>query len=432
MRIFRRIVAQAEKGAMDRAWKEGRLQCPQCGVKPQMKPVDMDALVRCDSCGHEGLPGEWQPTPGMLRSGDPDRIPAGTRIVRETSAPGETAWHIPASGKFGFFGFFGVLWTTITAVVSGGFLLGGGSGGKEQPWFIYPFFAVFWAIGLGCLYAALRAKFARHRVTAGVDRVTLRREMFGRVKERSLAAGDVTAVEQAVFYQQNYQPVYGIEIRARGGKLRFGTTLADEEKAWLVADIRRAVLGIPVAGGVEAAVISAGVADRQRTFSFPLPPQGKGLWVIGLVLMCGGICGLGFFGYHHFMEDAGSPLGRLFSGAFALVPVVMGAILTVVGATMVRNLRPKRGFETRLEGDEAQISIRDYQDGRLIREQAFPRESVKGARASHSGDVNGQPMKRIDLIVHGRGTRLRSWTPGDLADTWVAEVNRAIGESAGA
>jgi hypothetical protein len=129
-------------------------------------------------------------------------------------------------------------------VLSTAFLFGlPADGQKFQPWFLYPFLAVFWAIGLGMLFLALHHKYACYRIRVTRDLVTLRREMFGRVKEKSLDAAQVSSVAQVVFYQQNYQPVYGVEVRGRDGKLRFGATLQEAEKAWLVADVKRTVFG---------------------------------------------------------------------------------------------------------------------------------------------------------------------------------------------
>ena len=101
--------------------------------------------------------------------------------------------------------------------------------------------------------------------------------MFGTIKEKSLVTSQVTSVAQIEFYQQNYQPVYGVEIRGRDGKFRFGTTLEEAEKAWLVADIKRAVLATdPSAAPVAAIAPEVIAAQRQSSFSFPLPASPKG------------------------------------------------------------------------------------------------------------------------------------------------------------
>jgi hypothetical protein len=434
--LFEKLTAKAGKAAMDNAFAKGLLRCPKCGQKPAKAPVDAETLVRCESCGTNALPTEWRPEAGGIPTGQPDQIPPNTRIQREGSAPGDCVWHIPASGKFGFFLFFGLVWTLITAVLSGGFLFGMPANGQDaQPWFLYPFFSVFWAIGLGCLYAAVRNKYSRLRITVTRDLVTLRREMFGRIKDKSLVTRDVQSVEQTVFYQQNYQPVYGVEIRGRGGKLRFGTTLREDEKAWLVADIKRAVFGEPAATPVTAVSPEAVAAQRQSSFSFPLPPAPKGQWILGIVLI---LIGLGaiFMGLSNGPDlpsrgkdgmDWFAVVFNCIFSLFSLIPIIVGLVFGGVGVLMAGNTWPGREREVRLEGDETQVALRTYQHGRVIKEQSFPRASVREIRATRSGDVNGKPMKRIDLIVDGRAKRVTRWTAGDIADVWTADVCRALG-----
>ena len=141
---------------------------------------------------------------------------------------------------------FSLAWLSITAIVSGTFLFtflsGGKSEGNMPEWLLIPFFGIFWAVGLGTLYTGLHNMLARHRVSVGGGRLTLRREMLGRVSEKSLSCTGITTLEQREFYQQNDQPVYGIEIKGVEGKIRFGTTLEEAEKALLVVELTEAAL----------------------------------------------------------------------------------------------------------------------------------------------------------------------------------------------
>jgi len=432
MNLFDKLAVKAEKAGVDKAFAKGLLRCPQCGRKPDRSPENMATLYHCDACGSDALPAEWMPNSGAVPVVDPDDIPAETRITREGLQPGNCIWHIPATGKFGFFLFFGLFWTAITAAVSSAFLFGTPAEGQDvRPWFIYPFFAIFWSVGLGMLYAALRNKYARHRITVTRDLVTLRREMFGRIKEKSLVTTQVESVAQVVFYQQNYQPVYGVEIRGHGGKLRFGTTLTDEEKAWLVADIKRAVFGeSSIASSHSPEMISL---QRQSSFSFPLPPPFKGLRVMGAIFLLVGVGLIAFIVSRNFdlpkpeREGAGwFVIFDMISSLFDLIPIMMGLFFAGMGGAMLLSSRP--GREMRLEADETQVALRTYQAGRVIKEQSFPRGSVTGVRATRMGDANGKPMKRIDLIVDGRATRITRWTDGEVADVWVRDVCLALGK----
>jgi hypothetical protein len=439
--LFETLTAKAAKAFMDKAFAKGLMRCPKCGQLPGKAPMDAETLLRCESCDSDALPSEWVSRPNEIPTGRPDQIPAGTRIRREGTATGDCVWHIPASGKFGFFLVFGLFWTTVTAILTGAFLFGSNSkGSSPEPWFSYPFFAVFWAIGLGTLYVAIRNKYARHRITITRDLVTLRREMFGRIKEKSLVTSQVTSVAQIEFYQQNYQPVYGVEIRGRDGKLRFGTTLEMAEKAWLVADIKRAVFGeseaTPAATSVAASSPETMAGQRQSSFSFPLPPTPKSHCVLGVIFI---LVGLGAIAMGVFNgpdlpsrgKDGMDWIAVVFNcvfGLFSFIPIIVGLVFGGVGVSIVKSTWPGREREVRLEGDETQVALRTYQHGRVIKEQSFPRASVREVRATRSGDVNGKPVKRIDLIVDGKAKRVTRWTAGDIADFWVGDVCRALGK----
>ena len=293
-------------------------------------------------------------------------------------------------------------------------------------------------VGLGTLYVALRNKYARHQITVTRDLVTLRREMFGRVKDKLLVTKDVTDVEQMVFYQQNYQPGYGVEIRGRGGKLRFGTTLEAAEKAWLVADIRRAVFGAPSESSPMVSAVPSsfgGVSQRQSSFSYPLPVGPKWQWVVGMVLLVIGLVSLvmlvsGHSPFAHHGRAQADTVELVFDtvfNLFNLIPVLVTLVFMGVGGAWLFNTWPRRGQEIHLQADDSQVGLRVYQQGRIMSEQSFPRNLVQRVGSSTNGQINGRPMKRIDLIVNGKAVNLMRWTDGNVADEWVATVNGALG-----
>ena len=437
MTLFEKLSAKAEKAVIDKAFSKGLMRCPHCGKKPTRAPLDTVTLLHCEACGLESLPNEWRPNSTGIPTAHPDQIPAGTRIQREGTGTYECIWHIPASGKFGFFLFFGLFWTAITAALSSAFLFSSPTDPQDtQPWFIYPFFTVFWAVGLGMLYAAIQNKYAHHRITVTRDLVTLRREMFGRVKEKSLITSQITSVAQVEFYQQNYQPVYGVEIRGTNGKLRFGTTLQDAEKAWLVADIKRAVFGDSEAAATASRSPEVIAAQRQSSFSFPLPPRYKGQWILSVIflIISLSLIGVAVFNNPDLFEQAEKGEDRVTTviqgvfGLFNSVQVIFGLVFGGISLLIIFSTWSSRNKEVRLEGDEIQVALRTYRHGRVIKEQSFPRLSVSDIRATHSGDVNGKPVKRIDLIVDGKAHKITYWTENDIADTWVADVKRALGK----
>ncbi len=434
--MFRKVIDQMESANFKARAAKGELACPSCGAKPSHVPAQSGEVIACGTCGIKASAGEWAAkVPADVFPGRADQPLVDTKITRRTDVPGTTVWQIPASGKFGFFLFFGVIWCAITAIVSGGFLLAFLSGkaveGDFPEWVLIPFFGIFWAVGLGVLYAAFRNKYASHRITADARSVTLVRELFGKFKKKSLPADSIESIAQAVFYQQNYEPVYGVEIRGKRGKLRFGSSLTAEEKAWLVADLRRVVLGDDAAQAIPAA--------RQAYFSVTLPQSRKHLWPFAVMMT---LMGVGFFFVGIYLIDGGEarPSGSspgflhgidvLFwglSNSFRTLWIFMSGIMATGGLALMIWMIRTRDRETRVEGTESEISIRSYQRGLILQDRSFPRDSVSDIRASVSGSSNGQPMKRIELIAGNRAEKIASWVDGEKADVMVAEVRGALG-----
>jgi hypothetical protein len=370
--------------------------------------------------------------------GDPDQAPANTQISRQTDITSATVWNIPASGKSGGFMLFAVFWCAITGGVSAGFIFAGKSGnGFPNAWLEFPFFGVFWAVGLGMFYAACRAKYATHRLSVNRTSITLCRELFGRTKEKSLPTDSVQSVAQVEFYQRNYQPVRGIEIKGNRGKLRFGSTLTGEEKAWLVADLKRVVLGVP--SRAAAPVRTEGPSrTRQSHFSIPLPRPGGSALAAGILLTA---MGVGFILVGVFVIGAapGGPGGggpgfvktvesffRFVDGGFRLIWTLISTGMAGIGVSVLIGYIRSRGQEICLQGNDVEVALRTTRSGRVVTERVFPRDSVTGIRASSSGTRNDKTMKRIELLAGGKAQQLVRWLDGEHADAFVAEVRRAL------
>lgn len=436
MSLFQSIAEKARNSALQHAWTKGRMRCPRCNTAPSQAPIDADTTMRCSSCGFEAFPDAWTPKVDGVLQGKPDDIPANTKIRREKYGPRDCVWHFPAAGKWSFFFYFGLIWTTFTTIMASVFFLASSKGeGPEQRWLLPLFFSVFFAVGIGCLYVAFRHKYAQHRLTVSRDRIVLRRELFGRVTEKSILTSSVTAVEQTVFYQQNYQPVYGIEIRGKQRKIRFGTTLEAAEKAWLVADIKRCALGTEPETSFGYSAPQRSTIQAQETFVFTLPSPPRGLWLLGLAFFLIGIGGLIFAGYHikdfvSFGPKEQPWFARVFElifSAFSIIPFLVGVLFSTMGATIFIHSRPNSGREIRIEGESTQVFIRHYRRGTVVKELAFARQEVTGVTATRSGHVNNQEIKQIALMIGNKRSVLTRATPANVAETWMNEVNRALG-----
>ncbi len=403
--------------------------CPNCGASPAAKPDRRAQVITCEACDTRASLAEWTQWPaGTQLAGRAGHPPAGTRIRRENAAGG-TVWHIPARGKFGFFMFFAMLWCSITAVLSGGFLLAFLTGGKIEgdgpTWLLIPFFGLFWAVGFGMLYAGLREKWLKQRIAVAGGELVLRREMFGRSSEKRLPLGEICSIEQKEFYQKNYQPVFGIEIKSTRSKLRFGSTLEAAEKGWLTADLREAVFGSAPVRDEPAAPFG------QRTdFSVEIPNARKQSLAFAIVLLALGTVFLVvvtmFFegpGGGEAWADRLFDLADLgFRGIFSLV----GVAALIGGAVMLARLLLNRGSVQMLEGNAVEIALRTYRGGRVWKERTFPRGQIGDIRASTSGSSGNRPMKRLELIAGEEVVRLASWIDAEAADAVVAELRPCL------
>ncbi|MEP2774678.1 MAG: hypothetical protein ABJ118_12560 [Luteolibacter sp.] len=416
----------------------GGLSCPDCGEKSQARPKSSSDVLTCASCGARASAEEWMSREGRA-AGRADAPPSNTKIRKEGDGLGGVVWHIPATGKFGFFLFFATFWLGITLIVSGGLLftvLGGGKVEGDMPvWVMIPFFGIFYAVGFGMLYVAIRQKYMRHRLTVSGGAVTLRKDLLGRTSEKSLTSGTVKTVAQKEFYQQNYTPVYGIEIKGEGGKLRFGSALTSEEKAWLVADIHEAVFG-PKQATAPAFHEGGARGEGKGVFSILIPGPGKGA-VFGSSIAA--VTGLAFLIGGTFLMDFGpmpdrSEGGYVFALVFALFDsfflvmwsLISGAVaLGGLAATFL--LLRSRGSERRIEGNASQVSIRTYRRGLVLKDVSYARNTIAAVRSSVSGRSNGTPMKRVELIAGDKAVKLASWMDGEKADEWVAELRAALG-----
>ena len=436
-----------EKANVRAKLQNGQLACPDCGAAAGELPKNWDEVMVCAACGARASLTEWAAGSDADRKiGFANQPPVGTKIRRETVGSDSVIWHIPAVGKFGFFMFFAVFWLLITGAVSGGFLItfltGGKIEGNMPNWGIIPFFGLFWAVGLGMLYVAFRQKYMRHTITFGSDRITLRKEMFGKSSEKSLAKSSIAAVSQKEFYQQNYKPIYGIEIRGTDGKLRFGSALTADEKAWLVADFNQVLDGGKNSSSQHETDAPAGtlapikVGNRKSVFSVSIPKPGMSAVVGSLVFA---IIGVSFVCVGIFLID-GEPMPddrsggaitwihSLLANGFRTVWTLISSVFAVIGLGMTFSTLREMNKDRRVVGSESEISIRTYRKGLVSDQKSFPREQVHDIRGTESGKSNGSSMKRVELIIGNQTEKIASWIDGDLADQLIREVREALGK----
>ncbi len=445
-----RILSFLEKAALKTASSGKGLSCPGCGISNQTRNLVSGQVLTCASCGYFGSALEWITKPSSSPPSDPQRIPTspppGTRITLEPRMGG-ILWNIPATGKSGGLLPVGWIWTllclTMGVIVLWLGITGTGSI-NDQPATVERALGMelmmipFHLIGILMLYFGYRMKFASHQLAIGRGRIALTRRWLGRAKEKSIAIQDLESIQQVVFYSRNYQPVHGIEIKGGRKKLRFGSSLTEAEKAWLVAQFQRSVW--PDRFKKEEAK-SPDVAEPAgvgtRPFSI-LMPKSSGSLGIGIMLLVMGLLflGVGIFlikpigmGHAHSSEGFFTIFNRLFSllgSGFQIVWCLISTIMLVSGIACLRSHRRNAGVEQRLIGSPTGISLKRLRHATVVEEKTFERRLFRDIRASVMGSVNGKPMKRIEMILGDRSETIANWVAGEKADALVEEVRQAM------
>jgi hypothetical protein len=100
------------------------------------------------------------------------------------------------------------------------------------------FLLIFVTIGAGLALAALYSFYGEFSLLA--DRSTCRAvwTLFKWNRTKSLPTTTITAVTEEVVYTKNYVPVYGVGLKAGSKTLKFGSALTEEERKWIVGELR--------------------------------------------------------------------------------------------------------------------------------------------------------------------------------------------------
>ncbi len=227
--------------------------CPQCHAEIHADLIETTGRAECPFCGADlsslGLPEamEQSITPGTEfvpstePAGERRELPAvpsksGIRIV-ESSAE-RIVLYIPGGGAaargIGCFAFF---WNTFMVVFTLAMVFGGIQGGNQNGLSILgvaAFLSLFWAVGLGMAWFWMRMKFERTFLLVERQRLVLQKVLFSRKRVDETVLTRESRAELVESYQQNEQPVYRIEVQGQERAVKFGTSLSDAEKDWLV------------------------------------------------------------------------------------------------------------------------------------------------------------------------------------------------------
>lgn len=331
--------------------------CPLCKepVPPpqQLNDALWDMVVVCPYCGHATSLMDFghhigqTPEEALAQGHISASRPPGTRITVEHSGT-STIWTLPAKGGCSFLLLFGSAWFAFSSFMLGVVLLASKWEDVSGMIFASLFLGVFVLIGVGLLYGGLVQSYARHVLTLDVTSLTHERRLSFQTRRKTLPREQITSVELVVFYSENYKPVHGIEIKAGPRKIRFGSVLTPEEKAWLLQDFL-AALGLHQATEDKASIPEETAIRAPASATSPPPERiqieqhpggcvlhiapgsvGKPLVFVGTFMLAVTSFML-VMGARMFSPEIPLPFSLLFNGfiLFWCVGVAMGVILAI-------------------------------------------------------------------------------------------------------
>ncbi len=382
----------------------GGVVCPKCQRK-QPDPGNTE-VIECRSCHYSFSISEAVATnTGSPQHPpvDPDQPPSGTKIVRLTPAPGIIGWQVPRSGKGGGLLFFAIAWLAFIAIFTTMTLLPN-SDDPGASLFMTLFTIPFWAVGIGLLYAALRAKYATHFIAVDDQAVRMSRVFFGRTSRKTLSRQTLTSAAVQVFHTQNYQPVYGVEVRGSDGKIRFGTTLTEAEKHWLVADLKRTIW--PERKALEPSSPVETVRTPTPNFTVDFPPAPL-LTMLGGSLI-GAVVVIGFLAIGIFL------LGD--SGFFRWLWLGLNSLFAVLIAWGIKSAVVNSQRTIRVIGGRSEIRVQEIRYDRMVSEKTLVRTPDTVARKF---PAHQQDPSRVNVELLGDDQVLRVVTA--YPDTCASE-----------
>jgi hypothetical protein len=404
--------------------------CPACGSElppPNISPEYLwDTRIDCPACGRWSsliatgpVPGAVSTAPAVEFAGETGEAPApsGCR-VEVVDRAGTRMWKVPATGGFHPLLVFGVIWLAFSLIIMGVMLAGAM---KSEEGLLVPaaMMALFVLAGLAMVWFGVKISLTEHWLLVNERQFVHESRFLRRARRAALAREGVNGVALREAYRQNERPVMAIEVGGREGKVRFGTALKQDEKEWLLEDLRRSLsrpgaagdggagstgtVNVPPDGEFEAGGLRVSATGNECVIQLPDGKLGGTLVAIGgfsFVISCVMLA----LGPRVFDGDA-PVVFQFFSVVFALfwyVPLglfAVGALLAV--ATGWRWLGLKRTLKVNRHGARL-----DWELGAARGEWIWTPAQIDGievrslARPRHAND-GGKPGCRVEIALPG-------------------------------
>lgn len=227
--------------------------CPQCHAEIHADLIETTGQAECPFCGADlsslGLPAPAESTvtpaeqfvpaseTASVRQDLPS-LPAKSRITIVEASAERLVFYVPGGGAAsGGIGCFALVWNGFMVAFTSIILTSGGQGAGNNPTpelGLIAFLSLFWAVGLGMAYFWMRLKFERTFLLLERQRIVLQKVLFSRKRVEETILTTASRAELVESYKQNDRPVYRIEVQGQDRAVKFGTSLSDAEKDWLV------------------------------------------------------------------------------------------------------------------------------------------------------------------------------------------------------
>lgn len=395
---------------------ETRLDCPGCGYA--MALLELAASQRTED----------NVTMGTIKVEEP----ANTQILTAMTST-ERAWEIPARGGINFFIGFGVAWLLLCSFPN--YMAACGKFSSQvSPWAAWVFLGMFNLVGFGMLYAGVRMSYSRHSLRLSATEFRYERRLFGRVTTKSLSPADIRSVRLVVFYSQNYEPVFGIEIQGSTQKIRFGSHMDSEEKAWLCQNLREALGLAPEMGpsplfGSEARVTAPDTEPHLDEAEVKLPPAAgmRSLRMMGFIfaLVAGFMLYKGL-DFTSFGEGGPKGIFGLAWNSFSLLWCLGPAVMMFIGIGIIwfswRESRKRVSLRTNRHG-----LVIETRCGHERQEERWSADEVTDIRAGETNwRINDAPTYSIYIVLPDRVRSVGIGQPRDMLQATANKLKQAL------
>jgi hypothetical protein len=202
------------------------MNCPSCGAELDERGMNLETgTARCFQCGRVSklVLGAGAPAEARVER------PAKTRVVLDRSRPGRIALYIRVRGGSLLLP-FGILWLVVMAAITAVGLFPGG----------LPILVVvaFWLAGLGLLVLGLLVRFGITGVYIDREQFIVAKTVFGKGWTRRGRTDQISTIRLTKAYRSSDEPETGIGIAAGADTYAFGSFLQDDEKLWLISELR--------------------------------------------------------------------------------------------------------------------------------------------------------------------------------------------------